>query len=86
MLKRAAVPGVLFVSDVPSECQETDLSDLFRDYGPLTGIQLIRDGVLSYARVYFEAVEDALAAVGDLEEELFMGQPLRYWIADLAFY
>lgn len=77
MLKRAAVPGILFVSHLPSGCKKSDLTDILRDYGPIENVELVSDDFLTFARVTFTYVVDAMSAVDELVEELILGEPLK---------
>jgi RNA recognition motif-containing protein len=62
------------------ECKKSDILEIFLDYGPIEGVEIVKDDdFLHFARVTFKFVVDAMAAVDDLEneEELILGEPLR---------
>lgn len=79
MFRRAPIPGILFISDLPVECQKADLLDIFQYYGPIENVEIVsEDELLHYARVTFNHVVDAMAAVMDLkDDDLILGEPLK---------
>lgn len=79
-MRRAPIPGILFLSHLPMVCKKSDILEIFLDYGPIEGVEIVKDDdFLHFARVTFKFVVDAMAAVDDLdnEEELILGEPLR---------
>lgn len=76
-MKKVKVPGVLFVAEIPSDCEKATLEDIFKDYGPVSSIEITSDETVSFARITYEAVEDAFSAVADLEDLEINGEPVR---------
>jgi RNA recognition motif-containing protein len=77
MIHRVAVPGTIFISDISSECTETELKELFLDYGKITELKLEKDSILSMAYVTLETVDNAFQAIMDLEGTTVRGEALR---------
>lgn len=80
MMRRAPIPGILFVSDLPSDCKKRDLLDIFHDYGPIENVEVVcsDDKFINYGRITFKYVVDAMNAADDLgDEELILGEPLK---------
>lgn len=82
MFRRAPIPGILFISDLPKECKKSDVLDIFEYYGAIENVEIVsEDDLLHYARVTFQFVVDAMTAIMDLnEDELILGEPLKYVI------
>lgn len=78
MLQRVKVPAVLFASELPPACGEEYLREICLDYGPITKVEVVSDDIVSFARIYFECVEDAFSALKDLEEMELFGETVKY--------
>lgn len=79
-MRRAPIPGILFLSDLPNDCKKSDILDIFLDFGPIEDVEIVKDDdFLHFARVTFKFVVDAMAAVDELNsgEELILDQPLK---------
>jgi RNA recognition motif-containing protein len=67
----------LFVADIPFECVENDIYEIFRDYGKILKIDIVDDSILRYALLQFESVNSAMQAICELQDLEILGNPVK---------
>lgn len=74
-------PHELFVGDLSFFCEESDLLELFSQFGVVEGCRIVRNQArhrsLMFGFVCLSTRESALAAVEAVNNQIFMGRPMK---------
>jgi RNA recognition motif-containing protein len=73
----------LFLGNLPYDCTEQDIFCLFRDYGEISSIRMMKEHesslqCLGYGFITFMDCQSSIVAKDTLNGRLFLGRPLRY--------
>ena len=71
----------IYVGNLPYRAKESDLEDLFKKYGSITSVKIIRDKLTERSKgfgfVEMNNQEDSERVIDHLNQKTFMGRPLK---------